>query len=336
MKRRSAARLAGLSVAAALWGGPAALAACQGRDLFPILKTLSPLAFARMAAVVEATPFAEGRLFRLTAGGKTSYVFGSLHLSDPRATDFSPALREALAKSDTIVVEMVETAEDLDNVGKDDPARLRATLVADKDRRAERLLAREDLGRLEALLRHRRVGGAPAIELKATALALLLDLPPCAAEASDRQRYADALLVEAGRRKGAAVVGLETFFEQIESLDGLTRAEERDLLTATLKQRDQAEDALETTLARYAEKNLGWLLAWTRSAEPLPFVAGAQIPPVFLDRLITRRNYRMRDRALPIAARGGALIVVGAAHLPGAEGLLSLFRQAGYEIERVE
>lgn len=44
----------------------------------------------------------------------------------------------------------------------------------------------------------------------------------------------------------------------------------------------------------------------------------------------------MRDRALPIAARGGALVVVGAAHLPGAEGLLSLFRQAGYEIERIE
>ncbi|MBY6241273.1 TraB/GumN family protein [Methylosinus sp. Sm6] len=329
------------AVAAALWAAfappPAALAACRGRDLFPILKTLSPLAFARMAAEVEATPFAEGRLFRLTgAGGESSYLFGSLHLADPRATNFSPALREALARSDTIVLEMAETAADLDRIVKDDPARMRATLVAEKDRRAERLLSRDELGRLEALLRNRRVGALPLLDLKAPALALLLDLPPCADAAADRQTSADALLAEAGRRNGAAVVGLETFFEQIDSLDGLTRAEERDLLAATLKQADQAEDAVETTLQRYSEKNLGWLLAWMRSADPLPFVAGAQVPAPFLDRLITRRNYRMRDRALPIVARGGAFIAVGAAHLPGTEGLLSLFRQAGYEIERIE
>jgi hypothetical protein len=73
-----------------------------------------------------------------------------------------------------------------------------------------------------------------------------------------------------------------------------------------------------------------------RSAEPFPFAPGGQTPPAFLDRLITRRNLRMRDRALPLVERGGALIIVGAAHLPGAEGLLSLLRQSGYAVERVE
>jgi uncharacterized protein YbaP (TraB family) len=339
-KRRRAARLARALTAAVVCfcvAAPPSAAACRGRDVFPILKTLSPLVFARMAAEVEATPFSEGRLFRLTgANGKSSYLFGSLHLADPRATTVPPALREALAKSDTIVLEMVETAEDLARSTRDDPSRMRATLVADKDRRAERLLSRDELGQLEALVRNRRVGSLPLLDFKASALALLLDLPPCAADARGQNAYADALLADAARRKGAAVVGLETFFEQIESLDGLTRDEERALLSATLKQADQAEDAVETTLARYSEKNLGWLLAWMRSADPLPFVAGAQIPPPFFDRLITRRNYRMRDRALPMTARGGAVIVVGAAHLPGAEGLLSLFRQSGYEIERIE
>lgn len=338
--RRDSGRvgLALVALAGLLVAQPAAARnACHGRDLFPILKTLSPLAFARMAAEVEKTPFAEGRLFRLTgANGKSSYLFGSVHLDDPRATNFSPVLREALAKSETIVLEMIETAEDLARVMKDDPAKMRASLVADKDRRAERLLTREDLGRLETLVRDRRLGGLPLLDFKASALALLLDLPPCAADAAGKRSYADAALADTARRNGAAVVGLETFFEQIDSLDGLSRAEERDLLLSTLRQADQAEDAVETTLERYSEGNLGWLLAWMRSADPLPFAAGAQTPPAFLDRLITRRNHRMRDRALPLAERGGAFIMVGAAHLPGAEGLLALFQQSGFAVERVE
>jgi uncharacterized protein YbaP (TraB family) len=44
----------------------------------------------------------------------------------------------------------------------------------------------------------------------------------------------------------------------------------------------------------------------------------------------------MRDRALPLLKRGGAFIAVGAAHLPGKEGLLSLFEKDGYEVETVE
>jgi uncharacterized protein YbaP (TraB family) len=311
--------------------------ACHGRDIFPILKTLSPLAFARMSAEVEATPFAEGRLFRLVStAGKISFVFGSLHLSDPRATRISPALAQALETSDEVAIEMIETGEDVARLSKDDPARFRATLLAEKERRAERLLTREQLGRLEALTRNRRVAGLPMLDLKASALALLLDLPPCATEEPERPAHADARLAEAARRKGAAVLGLETFFEQIDSLDGLTRAEERDLLVATLRQAEQSADVVETTLERYSEGNIGWLLAWMRSAEPFPFAPGGQTPPAFLDRLITRRNVRMRERSLPLLERGGALIIVGAAHLPGAEGLLALLQQAGFAVERIE
>jgi uncharacterized protein len=78
------------------------------------------------------------------------------------------------------------------------------------------------------------------------------------------------------------------------------------------------------------------LLAWLRSADFIPGVAEARIPPAFFDRLITRRNYRMRDRALPLLKRGAVFIAVGAAHLPGTEGLLSLFETGGFEVETIE
>src|SRR5262249_26324215 len=113
------------------------------------------------------------------------------------------------------------------------------------------------------------------------------------------------------RRNTIEAVGLESMIEQIEILDGLPRETERDLLIAVLRRADRSEDFLETQIARYAEGDIGGLLAWLQSAEPIRGVARAQIPPPIGDRLITLRNHRMRDRALAFLRRGGAFIAVG-------------------------
>ena len=55
----------------------------------------------------------------------------------------------------------------------------------------------------------------------------------------------------------------------------------------------------------------------------------------FEQRIIIDRNHRMAERALPILADGNAFIAVGALHLPGKEGLVELFRQAGFTVTRV-
>jgi uncharacterized protein YbaP (TraB family) len=44
----------------------------------------------------------------------------------------------------------------------------------------------------------------------------------------------------------------------------------------------------------------------------------------------------MRDASLPLLQRGAAFIAVGAAHLPGENGLLRLLELEGYRIERLE
>jgi uncharacterized protein len=119
-------------------------------------------------------------------------------------------------------------------------------------------------------------------------------------------------------------------------LDGLPRETERDLLIAVLRQADHSEDVIETQIMLYKDGDIGGLLAWLRSPDPIPGVSQAQIPQAFLDRLITRRNYHMRDGALPLLRRGGAFIAVGADHLPATEGLLALFEKAGFKVEAIE
>jgi uncharacterized protein YbaP (TraB family) len=193
-----------------------------------------------------------------------------------------------------------------------------------------------DFEQLEALAARSGWPKSVPREFNASTLALLLDRSACSVRLSGTKPYLDQLIANIGRKNKTETVGLESMIEQIEILDGLPRETKRDLLIAVLRRADRSEDFAETQIARYAEGDIGGLLAWLQSAEPIRGVAQAQIPPAVGDRLITLRNHRMRDRALSFLRRGDAFIAVGAVHLPGKEGLLSLFETEGYHVDALE
>jgi uncharacterized protein len=308
---------------------------CQGHDILPAIKSEAPAAYAAIEAAASAMPFRHGRLFRLSrAGTGSSYVFATMHVSDPRVTSLSPRLRAALTEAKVVAVETVETGAALGQAIMKDSAAWRRAIIARENQTADRLLDKTDFARLEGFAARLDLPKSAAHTYKPSTLALLLDQPPCAIRMP--RTMLDDLVADIARENKIDTVGLETTIEQLEALDGLPRKTERDLLISVLRLADRWEDVTETEIARYAEGDIGGLLAWLRSADLIPGVAEAQIPAAFLDRLITVRNKRMRDRALPLLERGGAFIAVGAAHLPGKGGLLSLFEKDGYEVETIE
>jgi uncharacterized protein YbaP (TraB family) len=320
-----------------LGASKAVLANCYGHDLFPALKSEAPAAYAAIEAAASVMSFRHGKLFRLShAGTAPSYVFATLHLSDPRITSFSPRLHAAITDSKVAALETVETGAVLRvAIAKDRPA-WRGATVAGADQRADRLLNRTDFAQFEAVAAGKGIAKSAVHTFKPSVLALMLDLPSCATGLPGAKTYVDELVANIARENNIPAVGLETLIEQLKVLDGMPRNTAQDLLIAILRQAERGEDVNETMVARYAEGDIGGMLAWLRSAEPIPGVAQAQIPQVFVDRLITQRNYRMRDRALPLLKRGGAFIAVGASHLPGEEGLLSLFERDGFTVETIE
>jgi uncharacterized protein len=326
-----------LGVALCLVVSRAAWAECQGHDLFTALKSEAPATYAAIEAAASAMPFRQGKLFRLSrAGNEPSYLFATLHLSDQRITSFSPRLRAALVNSKIVALETVETGAALRWVIMNNRAEWRRAIIANKDQRADRLLGKTDFAQLETLVARRGLPKSAAREFKPSTLALLLDSPTCAIRWPGAKPGLDELVADIARERKIQTIGLESIVEQLQILDGLPHETERDLLIALLRQADRAEDGIETAIARYTAGDIGGLLAWMRSPKALPGVAQAQIPPAFLDRLITLRNQRMGDRTLPLLTRGAAFIAVGAAHLPGSEGLLAFFEREGYQVETVE
>jgi uncharacterized protein YbaP (TraB family) len=310
---------------------------CHGRDLFPALKSEAPAAYAAIETAASAMPFRHGKLFRLSrAESEPSYLFATLHLSDQRITSFSPRLTATLTGSKIVILETIETGDVLRRAIKNNHAAWRRATLARENQRADNLLSKTEFEQFEALVVRNGLPKSVAREFKASTLALLLDLSACAVRLPGTKPYLDQLIANIARENKIETVGLESMIEQIEILNTLPRETERDLLIAVLRRADRSEDFIETQIARYAEGDIGGLLAWLQSPEPIRGVAQAQIPPAIGDRLITLRNHRMRDRALFFLRRGGAFIAVGAVHLPGKQGLLSLLEMEGYHVDVLE
>ncbi|MGY2046786.1 TraB/GumN family protein [Methylobacterium sp. JK268] len=334
--RRSPGGTAGPALLAALLALAAvpAGAACGGSDLLPRIREEAPAAWSRIAEGSGA-PHGAGLLFRVSKRGlRDSFVFGTLHVRDRRATRFPRAVLRALSASRVLVTETVDQVASLRGTAL---AEFRRTIAARPDQAADALLPEADLARLKRLMGEHGFAPDDTGRLKPSVLALMLDLPPCAAGAPGAGTpLVDAALVRIARRRGLAVVGLESLSEQIAILDPLSAEEQRRLLLALVGLSGYAEDILETSVRRYVEKEPGRLLAWMRSPEMVPRIDAPPIPDRFLDLLLDQRSRRMHDRLGSLLRQGGVFIAVGAAHLPGTTGLLELLARDQFRVTRLD
>src|SRR5690349_20023737 len=146
----------GFALALVLGAATPLQASCGGVDLFPRLEAERPDQFAAMVAAADAAPFARRRLFRVSRPGvEPSHRFGTIHVSDPRATEVlaRPAVAAAIDDARTVALELVEVGgldnpEPLKGLG----ARTFARVLAKADERSERLLEPAQLAQLEAAI----------------------------------------------------------------------------------------------------------------------------------------------------------------------------------------
>ncbi len=103
-----------------------------------------------------------------------------------------------------------------------------------------------------------------------------------------------------------------------------------DSLEEVLEQRKHLAEQLEALTQAYLDRDLEKLQELSLDYE----VAGDELlAEWFRKKLILDRNRTMYRRLLPILDRGATLVAVGALHLAGKEGLVTLLRRAGYRVE---
>ena len=136
----------------------------------------------------------------------------------------------------------------------------------------------------------------------------------------------DHYLARRAQRAGKPTGGLETTEFQIGLFDQLSVRDQELMLRQTLKQLDLLDQSVDRIVQ-------SWSTGDVDSLEGLLLASMREYPEVY-QKLLVDRNRRWLPKIERIIQQGErTMIVVGAAHLVGKDGLISLLRARGYKVE---
>ncbi|KAB2700678.1 polysaccharide biosynthesis protein GumN [Ochrobactrum sp. Kaboul] len=302
----------------------------RGANLVDGVEKNDPALWKELRAEAESIPNHQGRIWKIEKDGVApSYLFGTIHLSDPRVLELPKVVQDAYQSANTVVIETTDVL-DQKNFLRLKLERPELLLFTDGSTLKSHLPAdrREDI---EKKLAERGIILDAVAKMKPWILTTLLALPKCERERkSEGVKSLDEYLAINARSEGRNVEGLETAAEQFEATEKLPLDFHIRNLIATVDYGDRTEDAMETTTALYLKGELGMIMPALRRI--VPDALSDQDYDLFLKYLITDRNHTMADRAVPLLEKGNVFIAVGALHLPGEEGVVELLRAKGYRL----
>ncbi|MBK1721516.1 TraB/GumN family protein [Thiocystis violacea] len=286
---------------------------------WPIWPCILVLLFLSVASVLAGeAPRERGLLFEVRSASSSapSFLFGTMHSEDPRVTGLPATVQAAFDACPGLALEVVPDA----------PAIIKAmmTMTYTDGRTLEQVLPARLYQRVKEALEARGMGEEAFKDFKPWAVMTQLSIPP-----AETGEFLDLRLYRSAVAAGKGVKGLETMEEQLAIFDELAEADQVALLDETL-----AASALMPVLFRqlteaYLQRDLLRLQALSdaslRESEP-------RLAALFRATIIDARNRRMAERMRPLLDEGGWFIAIGALHLAGDSGVLSLLRRSGYGV----
>ena len=308
--------------------------ACTGTNLLAEIKREDPERLASIRTEAASIPNGSGLLWRVSREGiADSYLFGTMHMADPRVVSLPAAAQAAFNASSTVVIETTDIL---------DQAAMMAAILKNPelmmftdDTTLFSLLSDADRVEVEDALKIRGIPPASVVKTKPWMIASMVSMPAC--ELARKAAGAPVLDVELARSAQAAgksLTGLETVEDQLGAMASLPMDFHMRGLIETLRLGDRADDVIETMIALYLDGDTGMFWPFFRAVFPSETEDDGGYAD-FDKTMVTARNRTMAERASPILAEGGAFVAVGALHLPGDEGLVSLLQTGGYTVEVV-
>lgn len=297
-----------------------------------ITTSIKRMTLAALLVVVTSVGAWSQLLWRVNGNNAagTSYLFGTHHVAPAAMIDSVVGLPEAIATVDQVMVEV----ENGDLTSSDAQIKMVNHALAPADSVLTALYTPDEL----AVVRDAATPLLPPpltfdmmVYMKPVMLSTLMQTQSSARYFPD---YDPDLQIDAAVQRRVAernipVYSLETVDDQIELLfDTPIRLQAEDLLEMCRNDSVIAETAQEMA-ELYRQQDLFALWQLMTDEED------GEYDPADLDRLIFGRNRKWAERLAIELPQHATLVAVGAGHLPGEQGLISLLRNRGYTVEPV-
>jgi len=262
----------------------------------------------------------QGILWRIDgAATQPSYLLGTIHSDDARITTLPVTIANIFQQADSFSGEIDMDLPNLMQASQ-------ATLLPE----GESLQQLLDSTLYQQTVQLLAAYGMPELvvqRMKPWAAAATLSLPR-----PQTGLFLDMLLYTQAAAQGKRVYGLETVSEQVGAMETMPRDLQIIMLRDAVAQHDQLDQIIEALINAYLQRDLNALESISDKAMQQ---GDRRVAQLFTSEVVVNRNRRMLERMQPRLREGNAFIAVGALHLPGKDGLLTLLRNKGYRVSPV-
>jgi uncharacterized protein YbaP (TraB family) len=311
------------------------IVSCTGKNLLTGLQQSDPAKYAAVVAESDKVLNGKSIFWKLEKPGvKTSWLLGTMHVTDPRVLTMPKGAPEADQAADTIIV---ESDEILDEKKAAVALLAKPELMMFTDGSTiSKYLSPEDNAKLEAGLKERGIPLAAVSRMRPWMISSVVALPPCEiARKSKGAQFLDQRIAVEASAAGKQVKGLETLADQLQAMADLPVEFHLKSLIETLQLGDKMQDVVETMTDLYLSGNIGATMPMLKIVAPDGDDASGDYA-AFEQRIILDRNKVMAEHAAPILFNGNVFMAVGALHLTGDQGLVELFRKQGFTVTAVD
>jgi uncharacterized protein YbaP (TraB family) len=282
------------------------------------------IALVAFATLVAGAPAAaagheHGLLWKVSGHGyQPSWLFGTIHSSDPRVTRLTPPLTHAFDSSSSYSMELIFSGPGFVHMAE--------SMYLPEDEKLENLIGDDLYQQVRTTLDDMGVATDDLNHKKPWAVILSLGSPH-----PSHGLFLDLLLQVRATMQLKPTFGLESMDEQIAVFNDMSTEDQVSLLNEAMRTQARAKDNMPELMRAYLDRDLTQLYTISKRMEAQ---AGSTYSKL-MKRLLVQRNLRMLKRMQPRLKEGNAFIAVGALHLAGPDGLLALLRKDGYHVEAV-
>jgi uncharacterized protein YbaP (TraB family) len=249
-----------------------------------------------------------------------SYLFGTIHIMNNDDFAIGKNVEKKLKSASKLVMEL--------DLGEADLADLAAKSLFPEGKSIQDYISEEDYDTLKTFFAD-SIGVDPMVfemayaKMKPIFMEQLIYFKYVGENPSSYENS----FTEIAENKEIAIVGLETFNEQLALLNEFPLEEQIQHLLHTVKHYSQESKNMDTLFDFYINQDIEGIFQFATSSE--------DISDEFEETLIYKRNKKWIPKITDLISQNSSFIAVGAGHLGGPQGLIKLLKDKGYTVEPI-
>lgn len=244
----------------------------------------------------------------------TSYIYGTMHSQDSRIFQFKDGVEAAFNNSDIYAMEL--------NIDSIDKSKMISELVMKNDRSLDKLLSKKHYLIVEKFFSdslNMQLFIFNKIQPLYTAQLLTLKQM-----GNQEQDALDIYFFNLAKKQNKIALGLESMEEQLSAFSSIPyKLQAKELLDAV---ENYSNNDFGNLMNLYLEENLDKILTLQKSEDD------DKLNKIIVKELLNNRNVNLANRSIPLIKKATTFIAIGAAHLPGEDGVIEILRKKGYTV----